>query len=50
MKSETVQDIGALIGLAAAGFGVYDVFGAGWASMAVGLILLSISIYGSCEK
>ena len=47
MKNETVQDICGLIGLAAIGYGVYDVFGVGWAFIAVGFILLTTSIYGS---
>jgi len=47
MKNEIVQDAGFIIGLAGMGGGVYDVFGAGWALMVVGFILLSLSVYGS---
>jgi len=47
MKSDIVQDVFFMIGLAAMGGGVYHEFGQGWALMVVGFILCALSIYGS---
>jgi hypothetical protein len=49
MKIDWLQDALFLIGLAGIGFGAYHEFGPGWASLVVGFILLSVSIYGCRE-
>lgn len=49
-SKEVVEDVLFFAGLAGLGFGVYDLWGTGWAAIAVSAILLAISIFGAITR
>ena len=49
-QNDWLSDVIFIVGMIAVGWGVYDLFGLGWCSIAVGTILLLISIYGALNR
>jgi len=47
MTANTVREVFFILGLASLAFGVYDVFGVGFASISVSIVLLAVSVYGT---